>query len=250
MSRQRFELAFMDFARLLVRGLLAILGRLEIHGQENIPPHGPYMVVANHLSKTDSAIIMMALPRQRMHVFAAHKWRRNPLFGPILSLSGAIFVKRGQVDRKALRTATEVLQQGEILGMAPEGTRSKSGVLQKARRGAAYLASQAQVPLLPIGISDSDRFQDNLLHLRRTTFRVNIGPPFELPDLGHKPTIKELSALSELVMAYIANLLPERYHGHYEGSPVLAALREARDPWPAACQAAGLDIPASSDSPG
>jgi 1-acyl-sn-glycerol-3-phosphate acyltransferase len=224
----------MDFARLLVRGLLAILGRLEIHGQENIPPHGPYMVVANHLSKTDSAIIMMALPRQRMHVFAAHKWRRNPLFGPILSLSGAIFVKRGQV----------------ILGMAPEGTRSRSGVLQKARRGAAYLASQAQVPLLPIGISDSDRFQDNLLHLRRTTFRVNIGPPFELPDLGHKPTIKELSALSELVMAYIANLLPERYHGHYEGSPVLAALREARDPWPAACQAAGLDIPASSDSPG
>ena len=249
MSRERLELAFMDFARLLVRVLLAVLGRLEIHGQENIPPHGPYIVVANHLSKTDSPITMLALPRQRMHVFAAHKWRRNPLFGPLLSLSGAIFVKRGQVDRKALRTATEVLQRGEILGMAPEGTRSKSGVLQKARRGAAYLASQARVPLLPIGISNSDRFQDNLLHLRRTTFRVNIGPPFELPDLGHKPTIRELNALSELIMVHIANLLPEHYHGHYAGSPALAALREAGDPWPAACRAAGLDLPSNSASP-
>ena len=96
---------------------------------------------------------------------------------------------------------------------------------------ASHPLSEKATPNDSIGISNSDRFQDNLLHLRRTTFRVNIGPPFELPDLGHKPTIKELSALSELVMAYIANLLPERYHGHYEGSPVLAALREASASW-------------------
>ena len=178
-----------------------------------------------------------------MRVFAASKWRTHPLFGQLLGLSGAIWVRRGEVDRVALAEAVVALKRGEVLGMAPEGTRSRSGVLQRARQGAAYIASRADVPLLPIGLANSDRFLPNVKRLRRTTFQVRIGKPFTLPRFGQRARSRELDAYTELIMAQIADLLPERYHGYYADSPVLAALRSGGDPWLAACQVAGLEEP-------
>jgi len=239
----RFIMAYFSVLRLLARVILAFVGRVEISGKENLPPAGPYITVVNHLSKADSALVLLALPKQRIRVFAANKWRPHPIYGPILSLGGAIFVKRGQVDRKALGEAISSLQAGQVLGMAPEGTRSRTRVLQKARQGAAYIANRAQVPVLPIGIANSEKFQDNILKLRRTHFKVAIGEPFELPDFGRRVRAKELSAYSELIMARIAYLLPQRYHGYYADSLALAALQDGKDPWPAACQAAGVALP-------
>lgn len=237
----QFTMAYLSLLKLVVRVILAFVGTLEVKGKQNLPPSGPYLVVTNHLSKVDVALVLVALPQQRMRVFAASKWRRNPLFGPLLALSGAIFVKRGEVDRQALRAAVGALHNGESLGMAPEGTRSRTHVLQKGRQGPAYIASRAQIPLIPIGIINSDQFQTNILRLRRTAFQMNIGRPFELPDLGQRPKSKDLGAYTELIMAHIAALLPERYHGYYADSPALAALQAGEDPWPAACQVVGLE---------
>lgn len=242
MSQNRFTAAYLSLARLLVRAIVALVGRLEIRGQENVPSAGPFILVANHVSKTDAPLALLAFRHHRLRVFAASKWRGNPLFGPLLSLAGAIWVKRGEVDRKALNAALQALQGGEVLGMAPEGTRSRTGVLQRARQGAAYLASHARAPVLPVGIVNSDLFQGNLLRLRRTVFQINIGEPFELPDVGRRPRMKEMAAYTELIMAHIAHLLPKRYHGYYADSQALAALRAGQSPWPAACEAAGLDL--------
>jgi 1-acyl-sn-glycerol-3-phosphate acyltransferase len=241
MFGRRFTTAYLIFARAAVRLIAAIVARFEVVGLENLPPSGPYIIATNHLSKVDVGLVLLAFPRQRMRVFAADKWRPHPLFGPILGLSGAIWVRRGEVDRRALREALKALKEGQVLGMAPEGTRSRTGVLQKGRQGPAYLASHAGVPLVPVGIINSDRLQSNVMRLRRTDLRVVIGRPFDLPNPGDGPKSKELSACTELIMGHIANLLPERYHGHYANSPVLAAIRAGEDPWAAACAEAGLE---------
>jgi 1-acyl-sn-glycerol-3-phosphate acyltransferase len=229
-----------DFWRIVVRVVLLFVGRLTVHGKENLPAEGAYIAATNHLSKIDPAVIIMTLPSRAVRVFAAHKWQKHLIFGPILALSGAIWVRRGEVDRKALKEAVDALKAGQILGMAPEGTRSRVRKLQKARGGAAYIGSRAGVPIVPMGVINSDQFLENLLHLRRTRLEVQIGQPLHLPNLGHRPRGKELEAYTELIMGHIASLLPERYHGYYADSPVLAALRAGDDPWPAAQRAAGL----------
>lgn len=249
MSKDLLTAAYLSTARALVRAILLLVGRLEVRGQENVPPAGPFILVANHLSTIDAPLILAAFPGQQLRVFAGHKWRRHPIIGPLLGLAGAIWVKRGQVDRRALAAAIKALEGGAALGMAPEGTRSRSHVLQRARNGAAFIASRAGVPLLPVGIINTDRFQENLLRLRRSHFQINIGRPFELPDLGTHPDSRRLAAYSELIMAHIACLLPERYHGLYADSPALAALQAGRPAWPAACQAAGIQESADTASP-
>jgi 1-acyl-sn-glycerol-3-phosphate acyltransferase len=240
MARKQVIIWYHNLWRALVRFLLLFVGRLTVYGRENLPTGGAYIAATNHLSKIDPAVIIVTLPSQPIRVFAAHKWRKHLIFGPILSLAGAIWVRRGEVDRRALREAIDALKAGQILGMAPEGTRSRVRKLQKARQGAAYIASRAGVPIVPLGVINSDKFLENLMRLRRTDLEVHIGRPFSLPDLGHKPKGKELEACTELIMGHIAALLPDRYHGYYADSPVLEALRTGEDPWPAAQRAAGL----------
>lgn len=224
---------YMRFIKAVMWLISAIVGWVRVSGLENLPDSGPYIIVTNHLSVIDVAIVLLAFPTQQMRVFAADKWRRNPVTGLLLGLSGAIFVRRGEVDRKALRVAVEALQNGEILGMAPEGTRSKDGIMHKARQGPAYLASRTGVPLVPVGIINSDKFSSNIRRLRRTDLQACIGPSFMLPENQDRPRARELEVYTELLMVHIARLIPERYHGFYADSPGLAAIQVGDDPWPA-----------------
>jgi 1-acyl-sn-glycerol-3-phosphate acyltransferase len=233
MQRDRIVAIYMRFIKAVMWLISAIVGWVRVSGLENLPDTGPYIIVTNHLSVIDVAVVLLAFPTQQMRVFAADKWRHNPVTGLLLGLSGAIWVRRGEVDRRALRIAIEALQNGEILGMAPEGTRSKDGILHKARQGPAYLASLSGAPLVPVGIINSDKFAANIRKLRRTDLRAYIGPSFKLPACDGRPRAKELESYSELIMVHIANLLPERYHGFYTDSPGLVAIRAGADPWPA-----------------
>ena len=224
--------AYMRVIKVVAWVIAAAVGPVRARGRENLPSSGPYIIVTNHLSTIDVAIVLLAFPRQQMRVFAADKWRRNPVTALLLGLSGAIWVRRGEVDRKALRAANEALLNGEILGMAPEGTRSRDGILHQARQGPAYIASRAVVPLVPVGIVNSDQFSTNIRKLRRTDLQAHIGPAFRLPEMAHRPNAKELESYTELIMVHIARLLPERYHGYYADNPALAALVAGEDPWP------------------
>jgi 1-acyl-sn-glycerol-3-phosphate acyltransferase len=228
-----FRIAYQVIARILVRFILFFVGSVKITGRENIPPKGPYLIITNHLSMVDSPLILLSFPIQQMRVFAANKWHKHPIFGPILGLSGAIWVRRGEVDRIALGNAMAALKNGQVIGMAPEGTRSRSKVLQKARQGPAYIASKAQVKIIPVGLINTDRFKENITHLRRSHFQVKVGKPFTLPELDHRPRSKDLEAFSEYLMVHIASLLPERYYGYYADSPALKAILAGEDPWPA-----------------
>jgi len=226
----------------IVHGLLFFAGKLSVTGRNNVPEKGPYLMVVNHMSKVDPPLIMIAMPQVRLRFFAAEKWKKHLIFRPLLRWGGAIFIKRGEVDRAALSQSLKALQSGSVFALAPEGTRSKVGGLIKARDGAAYLATRSKVPVLPVGAVNTDILGRNMAHLRRTELQLNIGEPFNLPDLGHRPKGDELSAYTHLIMIHIAALLPQRHWGYYASSPALKAYLEGEDPWPHCLEIEGAEI--------
>ncbi len=214
------------------KGVQLMLANLEVSGQENIPPQGPYLVTVNHMSAADTPILFVAFPTQAWRFFAGEKWQDHWLWGPMMGSLGAIYIKRDEVDRRAIREAQEAIDQGAIFGLAPEGKRSKGGEMQAAKMGAAYLASRSKAPILPVGIVNSDVLFANVRRLKRVTVEVIIGEPYTLPDLGRRVKSTDLHAYTELIMVHIAALLPERYHGVYRDSLALQALLAGEDPWP------------------
>lgn len=196
--------------------LLRLLLRLEIEGREQVPDQGPYLLIGNHLHWLDIPVLGLVCPH-RVYVFAAEKWEKNPVLGPLFRSADAIFVRRGEADRTALRKALAVLRGGGVLGLAPEGTRSRSGVLQKGRSGAAYMAYHSGVPVVPVAVSGQERVVRTLRTLRRGRIRVVIGRPFTPPPpaSGNKASAAEVHAFSEEMMYHLAALLPPEYRGVY-----------------------------------
>ena len=226
MFRYRLISFFMNIVRIL------LFARIKVTGLENVPASGPCVVTTNHTSAVDTPILLIAFPIQKWSFFAGRKWQSHPVFGPIMGWLGAIYINRDSVDRQSIRQAQEALMGGAIFGLAPEGARSKDGKLEKAKGGAAYLAHRAKVPILPVGIVNSDVWFENLKQLRRTEVEVRIGPVYTLPDMGRRAKGEDLDALTHLIMAKIAAQLPERYHGAYKNSPALQAILAGEDPWP------------------
>ena len=219
-------------ARLVFGFIQRLISDLSISGRENIPAEGPYIVTVNHMSAADTPIMMLAFPAQKWRFFAGEKWQDHWLWGPLMGWLGAIYVNRGQADRQAIREASKAIEEGAVFGTAPEGKRSKVGYLQPAKDGAAYLASRGRVPIVPVGIINSDILFDNMRRLQRSKIEVRIGKPYMLPDLEHRPRSRDLRAFTLLIMIHIAVLLPERYHGYYKDNPALQALLQGHDPWP------------------
>ena len=200
--------------RAIANVLLHLLVRREYVGLENFPDEPPYILVTNHLSVFDTPLLLTACPHT-IRAFATAKHKRNPVYGPLITMMGSIWVRRGEVDRKALREALDLLKGGGILGMAPEGTRARgSYALQKGKTGPAYLATRADVPLLPVGLTGTEQIKHNLPRLRRTPVRVVVGKPFRLPESG-RVRGQKLHEYTDLIMQHIAELLPEEYRGVY-----------------------------------
>ena len=204
------------FLRAIVRVVFKLFTDWEIVGLENVPPDGPFISVSNHTHWLDPPLLLGSMPR-RIWPLVADKWRRRPVIGQLMASAGAIFVLRGEVDRRALRQAMAVLEQGRVLGIAPEGTRSKTGALQRGRGGAAYIACLMDVPLLPVGIIGVEKALGELRRLRRPRVKVVIGRPFALPILPNKASSRSkcLREHTTQIMHRIAELLPEEYQGLY-----------------------------------
>jgi 1-acyl-sn-glycerol-3-phosphate acyltransferase len=205
---------FLRFARVVINVLFYLIARREVIGLENLP-EPPYILVTNHLAMFDVPLLATVCPHA-IRAFAAAKHKSNPFYAWILTGAGAIWVRRGEIDRQALRQALDLLRkEGEVLGMAPEGTRAR-GVyaLQKGKTGAAYLATRADALLVPVGITGTEKIKESLPHLRRADVRVIIGKPFRLPESGRVKGAK-LDEYTDLIMRRIAELLPEEYRGVY-----------------------------------
>jgi len=204
--------------------LFSILTRREVVGLENLPNDGPYILAANHLSRLDLAFVYGLIGDKRITGWAAEKYERHPFFGLLLRMGGGIFIRRGEVDRGALQAAVEWLRAGKVFGMSPEGTRSSTGALIRAKTGAAYLINETGAPVVPIAIVGTERALQTLLRLRRPVVSVRFGKPLHLPPLGQEDRTAALRRNTDEIMCQIAAMLPPRYRGVYADHPRLKEL--------------------------
>jgi 1-acyl-sn-glycerol-3-phosphate acyltransferase len=201
--------------RFLKRALSAFFGlvaRVEFTGLDNIPPSGPVLLACNHLSMIDLPLIVTIVPR-RGTVIAADRLQALPWVRWFLDLGDSIYVRRGEADQEALSRGLAVLHAGGMLGIAPEGTRSRSRGLTRGHSGVAYLASAASAPILPVAAYGQEQIPRNLKRLRRTPVQVQIGPLIHL-EAGEK-SAAELRRDTDRVMKAIAAMLPPSYRGVY-----------------------------------
>lgn len=200
---------------MIARALASLTCRMETQGRENVPKEGPFIVASNHLHLFDPALVFVGMPYHEIIVLAAEKWAERWPFNWLLKSMNAIFVRRGEVDREALNQCLAVLKQGGVLGLAPEGTRSRTGTMQRGKPGIAYLAIKADVPILPVGVSGQTKIFAEWKRLRRPHITVNIGQPFKLQPLRGQHKSKQLVARSDEVMGRIAALVNEELRGVY-----------------------------------
>lgn len=205
---------FYRVCRVIASILFRLLTRWQVKGRENVPSHGPLLVVANHLSLADVPLLGVSFDR-RLVFMAKVNLFRYPLISYLVRLFGSIPVHRGKPDREALRRAVRLLADGQALAMFPEGTRGRTGQLHRAFPGSALIASHSGATILPVGISGTERISRLAWRLRRPQITVNIGSPLRLPPTQGKLTKSELAARTELIMGRIAELLPTEYRGSY-----------------------------------
>ncbi len=205
---------FYYVGRALVRMLAPLVMRFRVKGKSNVPAQGPILVAANHLSLVDPPLLGISLGRIAVFM-AKEELFRSKFSAYFVRGFGAFPVHRGQADRKALSLAEQVLAQGRALIMFPEGTRSRDSQLQSAFPGAALIAARCNVPILPVGISGTEKVKGMTWWLRRPRVVVNIGVPFRLPPSNDLLSREELNQYASLIMVRIAELLPDGYRGKF-----------------------------------
>jgi 1-acyl-sn-glycerol-3-phosphate acyltransferase len=211
---------------LTARVVVRCLSHVRLEGDlERIPKTGPLILAPNHLSNADGPIIAgwltPALGR-RIHWLGKREMFKIPGSGLVLGAASVHPVDRGSADIEAYRLAERILASGNVLLAFPEGTRSRDGRLQRPREGIGLLALRTDAPVLPVGISGTDRLwpPGDRPHLgARVTLRV--GPAFRVREvLGEAASDRRRAKglATDAVMERIAALLPARQRGPY-GSP-------------------------------
>jgi len=211
----------MPFRYRLIRGiigfLLRLLGRLHVEGLENLPSHGPLILVTNHLHFLDPPVALAIIPL-RSYVLAAEKWETRPIMSWLFKAMDAVFVHRGAADIGALRKVEALLKRGAVVGIAPEGTRSKTGGLQQGKGGAALVASRTGATLIPVVVYGQEKVFQELRRLRRADVHVVIGEPFKLEPPAATHRSRQLDEMTQDIMLRIARLLPPEYRGVYRSA--------------------------------
>jgi 1-acyl-sn-glycerol-3-phosphate acyltransferase len=224
--RGRLPPAGLKAMHALLQFLFWIFTDVEVRGRENVPPGG-FILCANHLSRFDSPLGFVAVGPRPLTAFAGDTYRANLFFRTFVECVDVIWVHRGAIGPATMKAAIQALREGHMLGVAPEGTRSPTHALQRGKTGAAALAVAADVPILPMALTNTENLSAALMRLRRITLTVTFGKSFRLPPIEHGERAAKLDAYTDEIMCRIAALLPSRYHGVYAHHPRLSELRAA-----------------------
>lgn len=188
-------MSFYNFARFIVKMVLQPKYKVKKEGLEHIPSEGPVIICANHISNYDPPIVGITCPRQ-IHFMAKEELYKNKIFGFILHHVHAFPVKRGMTDRNALRRGLDVLKEGHVLGLFPEGTRSKDGEIQRGLAGAGFFAMRSKATVIPCAIVGSYEGKEPLI--------VRYGPPVDIQTLKEQKASAQ--EVTDAIMADIKNL--------------------------------------------
>jgi len=204
---------------------MKIIADIEVHDMEKLPA-GNFIAAANHLGRLDTAVLLCIIDREDIIMPVAEKYKNHPLFGAIGRAVNAIWLNRFEADYPALREILARMQNGGMLVIAPEGTRSKTEALQEGRMGVAFLASKSGYPVLPVALTGTEdrRIMENIKHFRRSKITVGAGDLFHIQIPKGKGREQAMRAATDEIMCRIAALLPEKYRGVYADQPRLKEL--------------------------
>ena len=203
----------------LLTGLIkfgtSIICRIEKDDLEKVQPEGPLIAYANHIGQLEVPLIFTHLrPRPVTAMAKAESWD-NKLFNWLFNIWNLIPVRRGEVDMDAIRQSIQMIKDGYIFGISPEGTRSGDGKLLAAHPGIVPIALRTKAPLQPIAHWGAENFPENIKRLRRTDFYIRVGEPFYLDAQGERVTREIRQQMVDEMMYQLAKLLPEEYRGYY-----------------------------------
>jgi len=205
------------------RGVFHLLGRVKITGKENIPYGTPYVAAMNHVSIFDPPLVGAFWPEQ-LEIIGASDVFEKPVQGLVLKTYGVIPVHRGDYDRSLFVKVISIIRNGYPLLIAPEGGRSHVPAMKRAKPGVAYIIEQTKIPVVPVGIvGTTEDFWKKAKRGARPLLEMRIGKPITLPEITAKGTERHEArqANADLVMKYLAGLLPEEYRGLYAESAIL-----------------------------
>ena len=187
----------------------------DIKQLDKIPEKGPLILAVNHVNFLDVPIVAAHSMSKPLTALVKVETWDSPLMGELFTLWDAIPIRRGEADLDAMHAAVKALENGRIVGVAPEGTRSEDGQLQQGLPGIVLLAVRSNAPILPLVYYGHDVFKQSIRKLRRAPFHVVVGEPFRL-DIKGQALSKEIrmQATSE-IMYQMSALLPQKYRGIY-----------------------------------
>lgn len=209
-----------EFQRRVLRFLIkwigfTLLARLDrVEGLGNVPAQGPGIFMINHIALIDPIVVMHVLPRNIVPMAKIEVYN-YPVVGIFPKLWHVIPVRREEVDRRAIQMALSVLRAGEMILVAPEGTRGPA--LQQGKEGVAYLASRSQAPVIPVAI-------DGTIGLPALRFGarwkepgavVKFGRPFRFRPELHRAGGSDLRKMTDEALYRLAQLLPPHRRGFY-----------------------------------
>lgn len=206
------------------------LVNFKVVGGENVQDGTAYVLATSHISRLDTPFLMLSTHRRDIIPMVAREYKKAFLIGWILDKLGVIWISRDGYDLGAFREASTRLKDGWIVGIAPEGTRSKTHQLLEGKPGASLLAIRNQVQVLPATVLGSTEVFQSIFRLKKAQVEVHFGKPFMLPQAGDERTNKaRLQQATDEIMCHIALLLPEDRRGFYANHPRLVELKAEQD---------------------
>jgi 1-acyl-sn-glycerol-3-phosphate acyltransferase len=198
-----------------MKGILSVICKIDCREFiEALKNNKPMLVIFNHINFLEVPILVThSYPIYVSGLVKSETWN-NPVFSFIFNTYKAIPIDRKGAFSDSFKKVIDALEKGYFMCVAPEGTRSKDGVLGKGKAGIIQLALEANVPILPVAHHGGQNIWNNMRRLRRTPFCFKAGRPFRINCEG-RPGKEERDKIMTEVMAQMARLLPEQMRGEY-----------------------------------
>jgi len=198
-----------------IKVITEILCRVDGEQLKNIPQSGPLILYSNHVNFLEIPLLASHLENRQFSVLAKTETWKNPILGILFNVWNGIPIRRGEADFAAYQQALEILKNKSILAVAPEGTRSGTGHLQKGLPGIVLLALRSGAPLMPIAHFGGEIFWGNIRKLKRTDFHIAVGNPFRVKSSSNDQHRETRQQITDEIMYQLAALLPPYYRGYY-----------------------------------
>jgi 1-acyl-sn-glycerol-3-phosphate acyltransferase len=221
-------MALFEAVRWTFRGLVAGTCRPTVVGLENVPNEGPFIVAPNHLSFFDSVIVQALMPRPVAFFAKAEYFTTGGVKGKVMKSFfesvGSIPVERGEqaASVQALKTLMDILEDGKGIGIYPEGTRSRDGILYRGRTGVGWLALATGAPVVPVGLIGTENLQPaGEKGFKPHHFTMKVGAPLYFDKTGPDHSLPARRQVTDRIMDAIAELSGQERSASYNQSKTI-----------------------------